>query len=183
MSHAAYVQPLIPRAASGSRSVSHSVVSDFTNPWTIARQAPLSMEFSRQEYWRRLPFPSVGNLPNPGIEPDSPALQADSLPSEPPGKPFQVLKPLQSKKTLTGHIIFYSHLLAMQRSKFPNQRSNLCPQSRVLTTGPPGKSYCAATVCQAWPERERHSNKQNTWSRIFTGSCLLGGWTQSPVFL
>ena len=45
------------------------------------------MELSRQEYWNGLPFPSPGDLPNPGIEPGSPALQADSLPSEPPGKP------------------------------------------------------------------------------------------------
>ena len=49
----------------------------------IARQAPLSMEFSRQEYWSGLPFLSPGDLPNPGIEPGCPALQADSLPSEP----------------------------------------------------------------------------------------------------
>ena len=53
---------------------------------TVARQAPLSMEFSRQEYWSRLPFPSAGDLPNPEVEPGSPALRADSLPSEPPGK-------------------------------------------------------------------------------------------------
>ena len=50
-------------------------------------QAPPSMGFSRQEYWSSLPFPSAGNLPNPGIEPRSPALQTDTLPSEPPGKP------------------------------------------------------------------------------------------------
>ena len=50
--------------------------------------APLSMEFSRQENWSGLPFPSPGDLPNPRIEPESPALQADSLPTEPPGKPF-----------------------------------------------------------------------------------------------
>ena len=49
--------------------------------------APLSMGFPRQEYWSGLPFPSPGNFPNPGIEPRSPALQADSLPFEPPGKP------------------------------------------------------------------------------------------------
>ena len=49
--------------------------------------APLSMEFSRQEYWSGLPFPSPGDLSNPGIKPGSPALQADSLLSEPPGKP------------------------------------------------------------------------------------------------
>ena len=51
-------------------------------PWTIAHQAPLSMGFSRQEYWSGLPFPSPGDLPNPGIEPGSPALQADDLPTE-----------------------------------------------------------------------------------------------------
>ena len=49
-------------------------------------QASLSMGFSRQEYWSRLPLPSPGDLPNPGIEPGSPALHADALPSEPPGK-------------------------------------------------------------------------------------------------
>ena len=56
----------------------------FTTPWTRAHQAPPSMEFSRQEYWSGLPFPSPGDLPDPGIEPGSPALRADALPSEPP---------------------------------------------------------------------------------------------------
>ena len=51
-------------------------------PWTVARQAPLSMGFSRKEYWSGLPLPSPGYLPNPGIEPGSPAVQADSLPTE-----------------------------------------------------------------------------------------------------
>ena len=59
----------------------------FGTPWTVAYQAPLSVGFSRQEYWSGLPFPSPGDLPNPGIEPGSPVLQADALPSEPPGKP------------------------------------------------------------------------------------------------
>ena len=59
----------------------------FATPHTVAYQAPLSMGFFRQEYWSGLPFPSPGDLPDPGIEPGSPALQADSLPSEPPGKP------------------------------------------------------------------------------------------------
>ena len=56
--------------------VSH--VQLFVTPWTVAHQTPLSMEFSRQEYWSGLPFPSAGNLLNSGIEPESPALQADS---------------------------------------------------------------------------------------------------------
>ena len=61
-------------------------------PWTAAHQAPLSMGLSRQEYWRELPCPPPGDLPNPGIELRSATLQADSLPSEPPGKP--ILAPL-----------------------------------------------------------------------------------------
>ena len=59
----------------------------FATPWTVAYQAPLSMGFSRQECWSGLPFPSPGDLPDPGIKPGSPALQANALPSEPPGKP------------------------------------------------------------------------------------------------
>ena len=59
----------------------------FVTPWTVAYQAPLSMGFSRQEYWSGLPFPSPGDLPDPGIEPRSPAFQADALTTEPPGKP------------------------------------------------------------------------------------------------
>ena len=58
----------------------------FASPWTVAYQAPPSMGFSRQGYWNELPFPSPGDLPDPGIKPGCPALQADALPSEPPGK-------------------------------------------------------------------------------------------------
>ena len=61
-------------------------MSDSVRPHGLACQAPLSTEFSSQEYWSGLPFPSPGDLPDPGIEPGSPALWADSLPSEPPGK-------------------------------------------------------------------------------------------------
>ena len=59
----------------------------FATPRTVTYQVPPSMGFSRQEYWSGLPFPSPGDLPDPGIEPGSPALQADALTSEPPGKP------------------------------------------------------------------------------------------------
>ena len=64
-----------------------SRVQLFATPWTVALQAPRSMRFSRQENWSGLPFPSPGDLPNPGIKPGSLALQADALSSEPPGKP------------------------------------------------------------------------------------------------
>ena len=60
----------------------------FATPWTVACQTPPSMEFSRQGYWSGLPFPSPGDLPHPEIEPRPPALQADSLRCEPPGKPY-----------------------------------------------------------------------------------------------
>ena len=66
------------------KSLSH--VRLFATPWTVAHQAP-SMEFSRQEYWSGLPFPSPGDLPDPRIKPGFSALQADTLLSEPPGNP------------------------------------------------------------------------------------------------
>ena len=71
------------------RAQSH--VRLFATPWTVARQALLSMGFSRQKYWSGLPFPPPGDLPDPGTEPTSPALQADSLPLEPLGKPYDLL--------------------------------------------------------------------------------------------
>ena len=71
--------------------MSHSVVPDSATPWTAAHQAPLSVRSSRQGYWSGLPFPSPGDLPTPGIKPGSPALQADSLPTELQGKPFLIV--------------------------------------------------------------------------------------------
>ena len=88
-----------PRAAAeslkrASPSRGHAVkllsrVRLFAIPWTVAYQAPPSMGFTGLEYWSGLPFPSPGDLPDSGIRPGSPALQADALPSEPPGKPAQ----------------------------------------------------------------------------------------------
>ena len=78
---------------------------------TVAHQAPPSMGFSRQEYWSGLPFPSPGDLPDPGIEPSSPALQADSLLSEPPGNPSICIKNhkflwyLQFQSNYTGFVL------------------------------------------------------------------------------
>ena len=70
---------------------SRLLMSDsFATLWTVAGQAPLSMGFSRQEYWSGLPCPPPGDLPSPGTEPRSPTLQADSLPSEPPEKPVAI---------------------------------------------------------------------------------------------
>ena len=68
-----------------------SCVQLFVTPWTVAYQAPPSMGFSRRECWSGVPFPSPGDLPNPGMKPRSSALQADALPSESPGKPQERL--------------------------------------------------------------------------------------------
>ena len=65
------------------------LVADSATPWTVGHQAPLFMGFSRQGYWSGLSFPSPGDLPDSGIEPGSPTLQADSLPSEPAGKSYK----------------------------------------------------------------------------------------------
>ena len=80
----------------------------FVTLWTVACQAPLSMGFSRQEYWSGLPCPPPRDLPNPGIEPRSPTLQAASLPLEPPGKP---------KNTGVNN-------LSLLHENFPTQESN-----------------------------------------------------------
>ena len=76
--------------------------------WTVARQAPLSVGFFRQEHWNGLPFPSPGDLPDPGIEPRSPALQGDALTSEPPGKPLMSGSSLACRDS--GNDIAYIHL-------------------------------------------------------------------------
>ena len=81
------------------KSLSH--VRLFATPWTVAYQAPPTMGFSRQEYWSGLPFPSPGDLPDPGIQPRSPTLEADALTSEPP-----VYYIFFSVKVSTGYIIF-----------------------------------------------------------------------------
>ena len=83
-----------------------SRVQLFVTPWTVAHQAPLSMGLSRQEYWSGLPFPSPGDLPEPGIEPGSSVLWTDALPSEPPGKPIH--------NVIMGIIKFYYHLFCAE---------------------------------------------------------------------
>ena len=99
--------------------LSHSVMSDSWQPHGLdSLQAPLSMGFSRQEYWRGLPFPSPGDLLDPGIKPRSLALQADSLPSEPPEKPqWPYSPPNLSPKNDTGS--FKSSLRCSIKSSHP----------------------------------------------------------------
>ena len=72
--------------------------------WTVAHQAPPSMGFSRQEYWSGVPFPSPGDLHNPGIKPRSPTSQADTLTSAPPGKPLNTVSQKTSYRDTELHI-------------------------------------------------------------------------------
>ena len=95
-----------------SESVSRSVVSDSLWPLTTTHQAPLSMGFPRQEYWSGLPLSSPGDLLNPGIKPRPPALQADSLPSEPPDK--------SQVKVRAGKIHLSEERLCLERCKWWN---------------------------------------------------------------
>ena len=86
-----------------------SHVQLFATPWTAARHAPLAMEFSRQEYWRELPFPPPGDLPNPGIKPMSPAapaLAGGFFTTEPPGKPWLIWLPPKIDGWYKGHTHF-----------------------------------------------------------------------------
>ena len=83
-------------------------------PWTVAYQAPPSMGFSRQECWNGLPFPSPGDLPDPGIEPRSPILQADALPSEPILKSNKMDKFEISQETETSMV---NHIVQKQQNK------------------------------------------------------------------
>ena len=86
-----------------------SRVQLFATPWTVVFQALPSMGFSRQGFWSGLPFPSPEDLPNPGIEPRSPTLQADALPSEPPGKPSRHNDHLQ-KFCVCVCVCVYTHI-------------------------------------------------------------------------
>ena len=83
--------------------VSHSVVSDAATPWTVAHQAPLFMEFSREEYWSGLPFSPPGDFTDPGIEPTSPSLAGEFFTTAPPGKPYIItcmLKYIECKQAV-----------------------------------------------------------------------------------
>ena len=121
------------------RNVSHSVMSDSATPWTVVHQFPLSMDFSRQEYWSWWSFPSPRHFPHSGIKPGSPALQADSLPSAPPGKPnpmrritwikFQVQnqerRDLKKKKNCMNQRVFCLFVCFISRKCVLRNRLNL----------------------------------------------------------
>ena len=115
-----------------SKSISHSVMSDSVTPWTLAHQAPLSMGFSGREYWSGLPFASPGDLPDPGIEPASPALQTDSLLSEPPGKYLFSISSVQFSHWVMSSSLWphgLQHAWPPCPSPTPRAYLNSCPSS------------------------------------------------------
>ena len=137
--------------------LSLSVMSDSATPWTVARQAPLSMGILQAEYWSGLPWLSPGDLPNPGIKPRSPELQADPLPSEPPGKSENEVaqscptlcdtmdcspRNFPGKSTEVGCHFLLHGILLIQGSNLdlPRCRQRLYLWAIGLQSEPPGKS-------------------------------------------
>ena len=137
--------PLIHKSV----SVSSSVVSDSTTPLTVACQPPLSMGFPRQEYWSGLPFPSLGDLPEPGIEPRSPALQADSLPSEPPGKTSDMKGQVQM--TPHGSCEVGWPEVSSRVAQFPYLKSEADNSVRVLPRGDGMRRWSRGAWQGVWP--------------------------------
>ena len=109
-----------------------SYIRFFTTPWTAAHQAPMSTEFFRQEYWSRLLFPPLGDLPNPGSEPKSPALQVDSLP----------LSHLGSSLIYIGEIKTYMHGSFIHNSQ-------ILEKPKCLSIGKCIKDCCISIQCNA----------------------------------
>ena len=105
----------------------------FVTWWTVARQAPPAMGFIRQEYWSGLPFPSAGDLPDPGIEPTSPALAGESFTTEPPGTPTLTMLQLKKKKLKGKEKSQAGELCEIKGSKKTSQGWNFkeqdCPMS------------------------------------------------------
>ena len=111
-------------------SISRSAVSDsFVIPWTIGHQLPLSTGFFRQENWIGQPFPSSGDLPNPGIKPSSPSLQADSLPSEPSVYIYIYIHIYKTNPQITSYSMVKTHssplyAIPSDRNRCPNIHRN-----------------------------------------------------------
>ena len=134
---------------SAYESVNCSIFSDSMIPWTVAHQAPLSMEFSRQEYWNGLPFPSPRNIPDPGFKPGSLTLQEDSYPQSHQGSPLfdfgcgPFLKFLLSLLPYCFcFILWVSWLRGRWHLSSSTRDWTYTPalEGKVLTTGLPGKS-------------------------------------------
>ena len=173
-----------------------SCVQLFVTPWTVAHQVPLSMEFSRQEYWSGLPLPSPGGLPNPGIKPRSPTLQADALPFEPPGNPHKKTKqnpkckcarPLENSARQAGvrgqlTILSLSGKRWYVHAKSLQSRPALC---NPMDCSPPSSSVRrilqARTLERVVMPSSRGSSQSRDRTHISWGSCIADGFfTTAP---
>ena len=130
-----------------------SWVQLFATPWTVACQTSLPMECSRQEYWSGLPLPSSGNLPKSGIKLRSPALQADSLPCEQPGKPQSACSSRQHSSFLPSKSFTWALLLTGGGTPF------------AAMMGGAGKGNFSSYQKITFPICRSGSNSQNwTWN-------------------
>ena len=122
----------------------------FATPWTVAHQAPLSMEFSRQQYWSGLLYPSPEDCPDPGIKTRSPTLQADSLPSEPPGKQGSSIK-IQSPRFSLGAAHVARFLLGP--TKIPDSQRKAGVQCKQVSLHKHLGHRDEMNSCQYWDVR------------------------------
>ena len=144
-----------------SESGSHSRVLLFAIPWTVACQAPLSTEFSRQEYCNGFPFPSPGDLPDLGIEPRFLALQADSLPSEPQGSPINAIKHNQTLRPLAeldGKPVFGENKESGEESRWFSTVSGITSEAKSCPTQHIPFSRRSHLLChiKTWVQRPNH---------------------------
>ena len=152
----------------------------FVTPRTAAHQPPPSMGFSRQGYWSGFPFPSPGDLPNPGIESGSPTLQTDSLPSEPPGKPYSLQTGRQRKlpqphlqweveaNILPGPICFLSWPSTPQLSVHLKSRSFFFLKTALVVRG----LLCFHTNCEFFCFSSVKNTNPRTWC-ISPSVCVI----------
>ena len=138
----------------------------FASPWTVAHQAPSSIGFPRQEYWSGLPFPSPGDLPDPGIQPGSPAFQADSLPSESPPSsvfwtpPYAVLHLGLTWGFLPPEMLFTNLSLKAIIPKPTLRAKNSC--CHLLSVWQLDKLFCPASSPQNSISSSVNGGKNNT---------------------
>ena len=160
-------------------------------PWTVVCQAPLSTEFSRQEYWSGLPFPSPGDLPNRGIEPRSPELQADSLPTELHGKPKAIKNslwwqirsfvncPCMNRKDIKNHTYSAESHVGHVFFHFENMFLSCGQNSLILTFN------SAFTTLATWCEELTHWKRPWCWerlrARVERGDKGWDGWMAAPT--
>ena len=157
-----------------------SCVQLFVTPWTVARQAPLSMGFSRQEYWGGLPFPTSGDFPDPGIEltsPVAPPSQVDVLPTEPLGKPGIWYCPtfIKPEDVIFKYIIWDLILLVQQRTQRMAVTRPWHGNAPSRIGSPSFSSTVIGNHCSLWMSAKIHLEKPKKTTIGFIQRWLSGG--------